>query len=98
METQYKRAADMPSVKARRQLTKMADLAGRDLLLRNFVPFSGRYGQGYRVMVTDMETGDEYTTITTAVVICDVLDGLDPEADLPCVVRWDKNGRYWDIQ
>jgi len=96
--SKYPRLASLPRVQSSRQVTKMAELADRDLLLTDFHPTQGRYGPGYRLTVTDIETGDIHTVLTSGVVITSIIDQIDPDADLPLLVKFTKRERYWDIE
>ncbi len=98
MDSGIRRLADNERVQARSHLDKMADLIDRDLVLTSYSLHQGRFGQGYRLQLADPETGEEYQVITTGVVICAKIDILDPDTDLPTLVRFVRHERYYDIE
>ncbi len=98
MGAEYRRLTDHPGVQAARQIDKLGDIVGRDLLLKSAVSFTGKYGQGYRLQLADLDTGEFFQVLTTGVVICSVIDTIDLENDLPMMVRFVKRDRYYDIE
>jgi len=98
MTSEPRRLSELPAVQARRQIDKLADLVGKDLVLTDYSLHAGRYGQGYKLQLADAITGEQYQVLTTGVVLCTIIDAIDPDTDLPLAVRFVRKERYYDIE
>lgn len=81
-------------------LTAMEDIKERDLILLVAEPTETKYGNGYRLTLTETTSDPEtYEVLTSAVVVCKQLDkALEANAFcLPMVVRFEKQGQAWII-
>ena len=81
------------------ELTKMEDIADRDLRLIACEPTETQYGRGYRMtLVTDEDGGAAFEVLTSAVVVVKQLDAMmerDPFQET--VVNFTKQGRCWIV-
>ena len=79
-------------------LTKMEDIADRDLRLFDYQPETTQFGEGYRLRLADLKTEEQFEVLTSAVVVCKQLTKMkeaDPFAEP--VVCFTKKGRFWVI-
>ena len=96
VETKTVRLADVAP--AGGELTRMEDIADRDLRLFDYQVTETQYGPGYRMRLADLKTEDQFEVLTSAVVVVKQLTKMkevDPFAEP--IVCFTKAGRCWQI-
>src|SRR5207245_4975443 len=74
--------------------TPMEQVSNRDLLLTSAIPSETNFGPGYKLTVKELDTDEEHTLLTSAMVVCKQLDkALQAEGPFEdFVVKFEKAG------
>jgi hypothetical protein len=80
------------------ELTAMADIEQKDLLLEGAEETETQFGRGYRLTLKEVDGSDVYEVLTNAVVVVKQIDqAFAMNCKFPHLVRFQKQGKCWII-
>jgi len=95
---ELKRVSDVaPVTTAFPQAVKPADVAGRDLILKDVEFVDGEFGKFAVLTLDDFGKGFEFVVTTGAKPVMAQLELLLAQDALPVIIRFERRGRSWQL-